>query len=205
MEHTPLSVRLGLWRLTRHPSARRLYEHLESAGVTFAQLDAFEREAVAPVAGTPDPPDGVVFSASTVAAGVPDHLEGEPIAPGDYVVRAKRGDATVGVCCLSDRPVYVPELRRRISFDGVYLWRLYVDPTERGQGIGTAIVGEAIEVTATTIGADRLVALVAPDNLPSRRAFRTFDFCPTERFTSLGCRGYRRHRRRRLAARSTPD
>lgn len=205
MERTSLPVRLGMWRVTRHPVVRRFYERVESTGVFFAQLDRFEREAVTPAPGTPDLPDDIVLSVSTVSDRVPDHLVDEPLAPGDRIVRADREGTTVGVCCLSDRPVYVPELHRRLIVDGAYLWRLYVMPSERGQEIGTAIIARAVEATETAIGSDRIVALVAPDNLPSRRAFRSLGFHPTERFTSLGCRGYRRHRQRRLPLSSSPD
>lgn len=83
MEHTPLLARLGMWRVTHHPVVRRFYERVESTGVFFAQLDRFEREAVTPVPRTPDPPDDIVLSVSTVSDRVPDHLIDEPLAPGD--------------------------------------------------------------------------------------------------------------------------
>jgi RimJ/RimL family protein N-acetyltransferase len=116
------------------------------------------------------------------------------------VVLARRNGATVGCCCLSDRPVYVPELQRRLDFDGAYLWRLYVDPEMRGRGVWSAIVARAVRASAGAFDADRTVALVAPDNLPSRKAFRNVGFRATERFTSGGVRGREFHRRSALDA-----
>ena len=195
MAQPPLSVRLGLWRLTRHPTTRRLYDAIEQQGVFLAQLDRFRR----PTAGdpdTPDPPAGIRLSATRAADGVPDRLAETPLAPDDLIVRAHRGGETVGSCCLSHRPVYVPELHRRLDFEGTYLWKLFVAPAERGCGVGSAIIGRAIEASATT--ATGVEALVAPDNLPSRRAFGGCGFRPVERFTSLGAGRHQWHRQQPL-------
>jgi len=195
MSRTQVFARLGLWRLTRHPAVGRLYDRLERAGAFAAQLDAFERETDTGIAV--DPPSDIQLSTARADEGLPDHLMGEPVAPGDTVVRATRQDETVGCCCLSDRSVYVPELRQRVSFAGTYLWRLFVSPPERGRGVGGAIIAHAVAEGAT--GDDRIVALVAPDNVPSRRAFRSLGFRPAERFTGVGVGRYQYHRRRPLA------
>ena len=195
MAQPPLSVRLGLWRLTRHPTTRRLYDAIERQGVFLAQLDRFRR----PTAGdpdTPDPPAGIRLSATRAADGVSDRLAETPLAPDDLIVRAHRDGETVGSCCLSHRPVYVPELHRRLDFEGTYLWKLFVAPAERGHGVGSAIIGRAIEASATT--ATGIEALVAPDNLPSRRAFGGCGFRPVERFTSLGAGRHQWHRQQPL-------
>ena len=201
MEATPLSVRLGLWRLTRHPVTRQIYDTVERAGVFVAQLDRFERAAVA-TGESPDLPNGVELSTARASELLPERLVGEPIAPSDTIVWATRNGETVGSCCLSDRPVYVPELHRRLTFEGAYLWKLHVRRSERGQGIGSAIIAHAIDHSATD--ADRIVALVAPDNLPSRRAFGSLGFQPTERFTSVGCGPVEHHRRQTLGQEPTP-
>ena len=201
MTQPPLSVRLVLWRLTRHPTTRRLYDAIERRGVFLAQLDRFRR----PAAGdpeTPEPPAGVRLSTTRAADGVPDRLAGSPIAPDDVIVRAHRGGETVGSCCLSHRPVYVPELHRRLDFEGTYLWKLCVAPAERGRGIGSAIIGRAIEASAATTAG--IEALVAPDNLPSRRAFSGCGFHPVERFTSLGAGRHQWHRQQPLDGK-TPE
>lgn len=198
MERTSRLARLGLWRVTRHRTVRRLYERLDAAGVFCAQLDRFERDAAQLQAVDGGGPEGVSLRVTTAADHVPAHLEDAPVAPGDRVVVVSREGDVVGCCCLSDRPVYVPELHRRLTFDGAYLWRLYVEPEHRGRGVGTAIVARAVDASATVLDADRTVALVAPDNVPSRRAFRRLGFRPTERFTSVGVPGHECHRRSAL-------
>ena len=193
MAQPPLSVRLGMWRLTRHPATRRLYDIIEKQGVILAQLDRFQR----PVDGdfnTVEPPAGVRLSAAKAADRVPDRLAQAPLAPVDTIVWAHRGTETIGSCCLSHRPVYVPELHRRLKFDGTYLWKLFVAPAERGRGIGSAIIGQAIESSAASVA--KIEALVAPDNIPSRHAFSGCGFQPVERFTSLGIGRHQWHRRR---------
>jgi len=197
MSHTPLPVRLGLWRLSRHPVTRRVYGWMADRGVFLAQLDTFERDA-SPVRGGAEPPGVVTLSVAPAADGVPAHLRDANLAPGDLLVRAARNGTLVGHCCLSDRPVYVPELRRRLTFEGSYLWNLYVTPADRGRGIGTALVARAVAATASSLAADRVVALVAPDNFPSRKAFAALGFRPTERYTSYGWFGRERHRRHPL-------
>lgn len=204
MPDASLWTRLGLWRVTRSRPVRRCYDRLEEVGLSLAQLDQFEREATASVPEATDPPADVSLTIVAAADGVPEHLRGEPIAPADRVVRAERDGAVVGCCCLSDRPVYVPELRRRLTVDGAYLWRLYVDPAERGRGIGSAIVGRAVEAAADGDAA-RIQALVAPDNVPSRRAFRSLGFAPTARHASLGLGDRGWYRRRQLASDGSPD
>lgn len=196
MTETPVAVRLGLWRVTRHERVREVYDRLAAAGVFFAQLERFERDTAVPPSrsGVAD----VALSVRPAAETLPAHLEDAPVSPDDRVVLARRGGDVVGCCCLSDRPVYVPELRRRLRFDGAYLWRLYVEPQCRGHGIGSAIVARAVRASAAEFDVGRLVALVAPDNLPSRKAFRGLGFRPTERFTSAGALGREFHRRSTL-------
>lgn len=195
MGHTSAVERLGLWRLTRHERVRSLYDRLSAAGLFVAQLDRFERPTAGTAGALPDPPDDVTASVVEAVDRVPGRLERAPLAPGDRLVVATAAGEPVGWCCLSDRPVYVPELRRRLRFEGAYLWRLYVVPDQRGRGVGTAIVARAIRAVREDSGANRIVALVAPDNVPSRRAFDGLGFRPTERFTSVGCFGAEHHRR----------
>lgn len=197
MKYTPTAVRLGLWRLTRHDRVRSLYGRLSEAGLFVAQLDRFER-GTADAGDLPDPPDDVETAVVPATEWVPDRLTEAPLAPGDRIVVARRDGRSVGWCCLSDRPMYVPELRRRLAFEGAYLWRLYVRPSDRGRGVGTALVARAVRAAGRGHTTDSVVALVAPDNVPSRKTFRGLGFRPTERFTAAGCLGAERHRRRPL-------
>jgi RimJ/RimL family protein N-acetyltransferase len=199
MENTSLLARSGLWRVTRHDFVRTVYHRLETAGVFLAQLDRFEMETT-DEAGCPPPVDvsGVTITVERLTETYPDRLRNAPVAPSDDIVVARRDGERIGSCCLSNRAVYVPELHRRLAFPGRYLWRLYVNPTERGRGVGSALVREAIAQTTSEPGLDSLTALVAPDNLPSRRAFHNQGFEARERFTSLGVAGREWHRRRPL-------
>jgi|GEM_PF-2401302 len=201
MAETPLWARLGGWRISRHPVVRRIYGRLDQIGIVLAQLDRFERTTVESPTDDPALPDGVELTGVSLADGLPDTLDAAPVAPEDRLLLARRADTTVGWCLLSARPVYVPELHRRLSFDGAYLWRLYVTPNERGQGIGSALVMRAIQEAATALNETQINALVAPDNLPSRRAFANAGFTPIERFTSVGYRDWRYDQREQLTTR----
>lgn len=69
-----------------------------------------------------------------------------------------------------DAPVRVRECVRPLAFEGAYVWGLYVDPSVRGQGVGTALVAA---VTAR-VARDRYgaaFALVARSNATSRQLF----------------------------------
>lgn len=203
MRHTPLAVRLGLWRVTRNGAVRRLYERLENSGFFVSQLDLFERETTKDVSGAETDkgaPDDVALDVRTLKDEneVPDALEGAPLAPTDRLVVATDDERIVGYCCLSDRPVYVPELHRRLRPPGAYLWKLYVKPDMRGLGIGKALIGRSVRCAPTEFGSENITALVAPDNLPSRKAFHRLEFVPTERYTSIGFFGRERHRERSL-------
>jgi len=201
MAGTPLWARLGGWRVSRHPVVRWIYERLDRAGIVLAQLDRFERSTATSPPDGPALPDAIELTRTTPADRLPATLNAAPVAPEDRLLLARRADTTVGWCLLSARPVYVPELHRRLSFDGAYLWRLYVTPNERGQGIGSALVMRAIQEAATALNETQISALVAPDNLPSRRAFANAGFTPIERFTSVGYRDWRYDRREQLTTR----
>ncbi len=188
--------RLRLWRLTRNRYARGLYERLDDAGFVLASLDRFVRGAEDARRGTStDSPDctavdAVRFRRAGADGGLLPALADDPLAPEDLVLTAERDGETIGYCVLSDRPAYVPELHRRLEFPGGYVWRVYVDPAERGQGVGTSLVDESVRVAAEHFDAPSVSALVAPDNLPSRRAFESVGFEARERLTTLGVAGW---------------
>jgi ribosomal protein S18 acetylase RimI-like enzyme len=194
MANESLIARTGLWRLTRTPTAKRLYDGLADAGLVVASLDSFVRLTADP----PSPEHPLTFDAVPASEWIPDRIRGEPLAPDDVIVRAREDGETVGYCCLSDRRVYVPELRRRMTFGGAYLWRLYVEPPARQRGIATALVRHAVRAAADRFDADDVTALVAPDNVPSRRTFESVGFAATERHTYVSGPGVERRRRRPL-------
>ncbi len=195
MAETPLWARLGGWRVSRHPLMRAIYDRLDRSGVFVAQLDRFERPTTPSTSVSSERPADIAITVEAPTDTLPEALGDAPVAPGDRLVLARQSDVTVGWGVVSARPVYVPELHRRLNLEGAYLWRLYVAPGERGQGVGSALVARAVEVAARGFDEPRISALVAPDNLPSRRAFRTAGFTPSERFTSLGCCGRQYDRR----------
>lgn len=203
-DQSALLARLGLWRVTRHPTVRRLYEHLDDRGVFLAQLDRFERPATVTGGGDgatlPDPPAAVTLTVERADARLPDRLADAPVAPADRVVLAWRDGEPVGHCLLSTRQVYVPELHRRLDPPGAYCWRLFVRRTARGRGIGRALVAAAVRwaAAADRPTVDTLTALVAPDNVPSRCVFATLGFRPVVRYTAVGLGGRRWDRRQVL-------
>lgn len=197
-----LLARLGLWRYTRNESVRAAYEWLADRGVYLAQLDRYERRVAAcsglDAAGAADAPATLHVAVAAVSDRRPDRLTDEPIAPGDRVLLARLDGEPVGHCCLSRRRVYVPALGRRLDPPGVYCWGLYVRPSARNRGVGTALIEAAVRWARGHPDAERLSALVAPDNVPSRRAFEAMGFQPTRRHTAFGLPGREWYRSRPL-------
>jgi GNAT superfamily N-acetyltransferase len=184
---------LGLWRLTRNDYAIRLYEALKRLGVTGTRM----REWVAPLSD-PDvvaayesrpPPEDV--SLSVVDAGTLDPADRADFAdpaPEDAAVLARldgaddEGDVAdggrlVGYLFVSERPVHVDALERDLTFDGAYVWRVFVDPDHRRRGIATALVARACRL-ARARGHETAHALIALDNRPSQWTFRACGFAP---------------------------
>lgn len=178
--------RLGLWRVTRGPLAKALYDRLTSAGVRMGRLDRYVRDAgvSAPELLEESPIDNVVIHRANTER--PAALAGDPVAPDDRILTARLDGRQVGYCVLSDRPVYVSALDRRLAFRGAYIWRVYVDRDERGRGVGTMLIASAVAAAGTQFETDTVTALVAPDNVPSRRAFRKLGFSRRERYTTIG-------------------
>lgn len=198
MPHTSLPVRLGLWRVTRHPLVSQWYERLADAGVLVAQLDRFTRDLDRPVRGAGPGDDAPTIDAVGPDGDLPAFLDDAHLAPDDAVLLARREGSVVGGCCLADRPTYVPALCRRVCFPGAYLWDLFVRPPYRGRGIATALIARAVEVARSAFEAPSIGALVAPDNLPSRAAFDAVGFSPDVRFSTIELFGHTWHGGREL-------
>jgi GNAT superfamily N-acetyltransferase len=168
-------VPIPVWRLTRSRPARRLYDALDRLGLTVTRLREYHASLDGTLPGR-DPPAGVSLSVRTGAG--PERHAGEHLAPGDVVVTARIDDEAVGrVFVALDRTVYVHALRGRVRTDGAYVFGLWVDPRHRGRGIATALVARACRA-ADARGVARAVALVAPDNAPSRWVFEGCGFTP---------------------------
>lgn len=129
-----------------------------------------------------EPPAGVAVSVNR-ATDVDSAADAEPsttppsastagVQPSDFVAIASEADGSpVGWALVRlESPVTVEERGLTVRFDGAYLWGLFVDPRERGRGVGSALVAAASEFAAS----DRVrsaYALVAAENEASRRAF----------------------------------
>lgn len=190
--------RAGLWRLTRNDAGRTLYELLDCAGISFAALLRYRASADAGDTVEPSANADADVRFTTLSdrdRPLPARLA-DARSDADVVPCAVIEDTVVGYCLLSDRPVTVPEIDATIDPDGAYLWRLYVDPDFRGRGIGTRLIEHARGVAAGRYGVPAVVAFVAVDNLPSRRAFERAGFAATEQlyYAGLFGRGVRRER-----------
>jgi GNAT superfamily N-acetyltransferase len=101
----------------------------------------------------------------------------------DLVVGATTDGCLVGYLFVSfGRRISLPFLRTTREFDGAYLWGLFVDPSWRRHGIATALVTHGLETAKAEFDTGDAYAMIAADNLPSKRAFRTNGFDPQTRY-----------------------
>jgi ribosomal protein S18 acetylase RimI-like enzyme len=184
-------VQNPLVRLTRHEYSRRLYDQLNNLGIRFAKLDQYVRD----LSTAPDPELLDRVDIDCRRAGELDRSEADAFvepAPTDRVVTGHVEGDLVGYLFLShNRPVYVEALNSEHLFDGAYVWRVFVDPDSRDRGIATALVGRALREAARR-GADRVTALVAVDNVPSKRVFAANGFEPEKRVSYYDLFGFER-------------
>jgi GNAT superfamily N-acetyltransferase len=178
---------MELWRLSRTPTARRVYDWLAARGVTVATMLLYVREGEPPAR---DPPAGATVERWTgdpadLPADAPDAAaspRGALSALGEFDrgLVARVDGTHAGHVLVSDRPVRVDPLGTVLDEPGAYVHRLYVGPDHRGEGLATALVAAALRV-AREWDHDRAWALIAPDNRPSRWTFEACGFAPRER------------------------
>lgn len=66
------------------------------------------------------------------------------LSPEDFAVMVTDGDDVVGwVFVRVERPVVVDRPGVTVTFDGSYLWGLYVEPAHRGRGFGSTLLSAA--------------------------------------------------------------
>jgi GNAT superfamily N-acetyltransferase len=169
------------WRLTRNRYTRSLYEALAARGVRAAKMDLYVRSGADPPERSPD---GVRFEAMPADTVDPaDCPEADDLESDDRVVLARVDGTVAGYVFVSDRPVRVAHVGRRLAPEGAYVWRLFVDPAYRERGIGTALVAQAVATGRKAFGTASAAAVIAVDNDPSKLAFRANGFEPAERLT----------------------
>ncbi|MFB6297075.1 MAG: GNAT family N-acetyltransferase [Salinirussus sp.] len=175
-----------LWRLTRNRYGRELYDALDAAGVKASLMIEYRRRV-----SEPEEPaiDGVAFRIRDPGALGSDFRDAGALDRADAVVCARAGGDRVGSLLLTvDREVHVDVLDRPFDPRGVYVWRVYVDPDHRRRGIGTGLIRAGLGVAARR-GTDAASALVARDNLPSKRAFERVGFRPARELQYLSVFG----------------
>jgi ribosomal protein S18 acetylase RimI-like enzyme len=103
----------------------------------------------------------------------------------DLIV-ARRGAETIGWAWIGYERVYLPPLGRdiRLAPDTGYLYDAYVRPTERGAGIGRALVAARCR-HADERGIERMLSHVLTSNEPSLRSLRACGFEPIGRTVFL--------------------
>ena len=164
------------WRLVRNPYGRAAYERLRDAGVTATLMTEYGLRLPAPASDRPehDVTTDVVAPDRVAAIGAPTAA----LQPDEVVIAALDGGSPVGyLFCSLDATHVVDPLERVRSFDGAYLRRVFVAPEHRDRGVATALVSTACE-WAHERDAGSVTALVARDNVPSRRLFERGGFEP---------------------------
>lgn len=178
------------WRLTRTPTARRVYDWLAAHGVRVAAMVRYVHEGEPPEWAFPagvrasrfdGDPATLPDVGADAAAGPRDALA--DLSGRDLGLVLRDGEAYAGHVVLSDRPVTVHPLETTVDELGAYLHRLFVHPTHRGRGLATALVARGLSAARDAFGTDRTHALVATDNRPSRATFESVGFRARERLT----------------------
>lgn len=191
-------ARIEPWRLTRNRYGRALYDWLAAHGFSATRMYRYRRSCDGSTEVTP-PPD---VHLSVVSGDTDDPVVAEAelaTVPADSLLLASVDDVTVGYGVLSDRPVHVDALGRTVDVQGAYLWRLFVDPAHRSRGIASALVGRGLAEAADWPETPSVSALVAADNVPSRRTFEKLGFSPVERLEYCTAFGREWRRRRSIA------
>lgn len=186
-----------LWRLGRNRYGRALYDRLTAAGVTATWMSEYRApltETATAVGAGP-----ITIECCGPAAVEPLAAPVGELLDDELVVAAFDGDTPVGyLFCSLDATLDVAPLERRLSFEGAYLRRVYVDPDHRERGVASALVTAACR-RARQQGAERATALVARDNVPSRALFEShgFEVVRDRRYVRLGPVSHRSVRTRR--------
>ncbi len=111
------------------------------------------------------------------------------------IVASRLSDGeTVGYMHYTSGMVYVPEVEKKMLMDGQYIYRVLTDPQMRRRGVGKNLMQRTInEIVKENEGKARYVfAIIAVDNLPSRKLFEGAGFLPIKKlqYTRMGDREF---------------
>lgn len=184
-----------LWRLTRNRYTKWVHETLDSVGLTLSALQVYTRTLASPP--EPDSPgvslryhDPAAFSDSRTDS----FRDADALDRADRVVAAYADGTRVGSVLLTvDGTVYIDALHREFDPEGAYVWRLYVSPAARRQGLGKTLVRATLWAATETNGSvERATALIAPDNVPSQSVFEAVGFHAQRELRYLRALGHER-------------
>ncbi|MFB6252742.1 MAG: GNAT family N-acetyltransferase [Halobellus sp.] len=138
-------------------------------------------------------------SACSVEVASPDRVAslGAPLGElrdDEAVIAAFDDEAAIGyLFCSLNAAHSIGPLEQECEFDGAYIRRVFVDPDHRQRGVARSLLRNACQ-WASDGGARRATALVARDNVPSRRLFEREGFEPEQRhvYIRFGPFAYRR-------------
>ncbi|MFC6961076.1 GNAT family N-acetyltransferase [Halocatena marina] len=174
-----------LWQLTRNEYGRTIYEALAKLGVKVSLMYVYAR-SVDDVSDSAVRDGDKSLTFETRRGSDIDRSDEafEELDATDIAVLARSGETIVGQVFLSvSRPVYADPVEMDVGTEAAYIWRLHVDQEHRQRGIGTTLVDRACQAAATEDTASSVTALVALDNVPSRRLFETNGFEPRSLIT----------------------
>lgn len=166
------------WRLTRTPTARRLYDAFKRAGLTATRMYEYVASLAAVDTGNRSPlPLGIrleTYPPDGVEALSEDIDFSRPVEPhgGEWAVIAYADGRPVGRTLVSDEEApYVEPLERSLPVSGAYVRRVFVHPDHRGAGIASSLLLDSLVVARDELNCDTATALIAADNEPSQRLF----------------------------------
>lgn len=113
-----------------------------------------------------------------------DHFFNE----GDIVIGAFRDKDFLGFLCISLNEAFLPEIKKKVAFDGAYFWSGHILPQYRNQGLGRILVNGSIQILKTDYAIDNGYMMIETDNIPSQKMVAHNGFHPYKavRFLELG-------------------
>ncbi|GCF13932.1 hypothetical protein Harman_18670 [Haloarcula mannanilytica] len=175
-----------LWRLTRNRYGRTVYDTLARAGVTATWMYEYTRSLAEQIPASTDSPVSIERCDPARVASL-DPPADDLVAGEDVFAAVVDGEPVGYLFCSVGATHHIAPLDRRLSFDGAYIRRVFVDPDCRNRGVATAMVAAACRHVADD-GAAEATALVALDNRPSRALFERLGFRATRarRYAAVG-------------------